>query len=149
MALLFLCWQAVFVRQKPTETNEMIDNGTLTERQRRVIPYLLASSSMEEACRRAKINKTTVYEWLKNKAFRNELGSQRNAVIEHALDTLKTAMAKATETLIKHLDSEQENISIRAAQSVIEFAQHALEFENLEKRISSLEERLIQQGGNR
>src|SRR5262245_12930112 len=133
MALLFLCWQALFVRQKPTETNDMIDNETLTERQRRVIPYLLASSSMEEACRRAKINKTTVYEWLKTKAFRNELGSQRDAVIEHAMDSLKAGMAKATETLVKHLASEQENISLRAAQSILEFGQKVLGHENLER----------------
>ena len=40
----------------------MSDDGRLTERQRRVIPFLLASPSTEEACRRARINKTTVYE---------------------------------------------------------------------------------------
>jgi hypothetical protein len=36
---------------------------------------------------------------------------------------------------VKHLDSKRENISIRAAESIIAFAQKAIEFENLEKRI--------------
>jgi len=126
----------------------MSENGRLTDRQRRVIPHLLASPSTEEACRRAKINKTTVYEWLRDETFRQELKRQRDTVIERALDSLKASIAKATETLVKHLDSKRENISIRAAEGIIEFAQKALGDEELEKRIEALEERLLQQGGN-
>jgi hypothetical protein len=74
------------VERNPTanqkRTNEMDDVNTLTDRQRRVIPFLLASPSIEEACRRARINKTTVYEWLKDETFRGELKNQRDAVIE-------------------------------------------------------------------
>jgi len=97
---------------------------------------------------RARINKTTVYEWLKDEAFRQELKHQRDAVIEQALDSLKANLTKATETLVKHLDSERENISIRAVESIIEFAQKVLEHEELEQRIEALETRLAQQGGN-
>jgi hypothetical protein len=67
----------------------MSDRGRLTERQQRVIPYLLASPSPEEACRRARINKTTVYEWLRDETFRQELKRQRDAVIERAQDSLR------------------------------------------------------------
>ena len=126
----------------------MSDNGRLTDKQRRVIPYLLTSPSTEEACRRARINKTTVYEWLKDEAFRQELKRQRAAAIEQALDSLKANLTKATETLVKHMNSERENISIRAAESIIEFAQKALEHEELEQRIEALETRLAQQGGH-
>ena len=126
----------------------MKDEERLTDRQRRVIPYLLSSPSTEEACRRARINKTTVYEWLKDEAFRQEHRRQRDAVIERALDSLKANIAKATETLVKHLDSDREHISIRAAESIIEFAQKAIEHEELERRIEVLEARLAQPGGN-
>ena len=126
----------------------MDDKATLTDRQRRVIPFLLASPSLEEACRRARINKTTVYEWLKNEDFRKELKGQRDAVISCALDSLKANIRKATETLVKHLDSSRENISIRAAESIIEFAQKALESEELERRIEALEARATQRTGN-
>ena len=121
----------------------MSDDWELTDRQKRVIPFLLASPSTEEACRQAHINKTTVYEWLKDKTFRQELKRQRDAVIERALDSLKARIAKASETLVKHLDSTRENISIRAAEDIIEFAQKALEHEELEKRIEALEQRGI------
>ena len=126
----------------------MSENGGLTDRQRRVIPHLLAAPSMEEACRRARINKTTVYEWLRDDTFRQELKRQRDAVIERALESLKASIVKASETLVKHLDSKRENISIRAAESIIEFAQKALEHEELEKRIEALESRLMQREGH-
>ena len=117
----------------------MNDNGMLTHRQRRVIPHLLAAPSTEEACRRARINKTTVYEWLKEESFREELKRQRDEMIERALDSLKASVAKATETLVKLLDSDKETIRARAAENLIEFAQKAIEVEELEKRIEALE----------
>lgn len=113
-----------------------------------MIPFLLASPSTEEACRRARINRTTVYEWLKEEAFRQELKCQRDAVIERALDSLKANLSNAAATLVKHLGSKRENISIRAAESIIEFAQKALEHEELERRIEALENRLAHQEGN-
>ena len=120
----------------------MNDSKALTARQTRVIPYLLGAPSLEEGCKRAGVSKVTVYDWLKQENFRQELKRQRDEMIERALDSLKANIAKATETLVKHLDSKRENISIRAAESIIEFAQKAIEFENLEKRIGALEERI-------
>jgi hypothetical protein len=43
---------------------------------------------------------------------------------------------------VKHLDSDREPISIRAAESIIEFAQQAIEHDELEARIASLERKL-------
>jgi len=90
-----------------------------------------------------------VYEWLKDEPFRQELKRQRDAIIERALDNLKANISKATETLVKHLDSDREHISIRAAESIIEFTQKALEHEELERRIEVLEARLIERGHHR
>ena len=122
----------------------MNDNGkdTPTERQLAVIPHLLASPSIEEGCRRAKVAKATVYGWLKEEAFKEELGRQREEVVKGALETLKANTAKATETLVKLLDSHKETIQARAAEDIIEFTQKAIEGEQLEKRITALEERL-------
>ncbi len=114
---------------------------TLTDRQLRVIPFLLDAPSIEEGCKKAKVAKATLYGWLKEKAFKEELRNQREEVVKGALETLKANVGKATETLVKHLDSEKENISIRAAENIIEFTQKSLELENLERRIESLEQR--------
>jgi predicted DNA-binding protein YlxM (UPF0122 family) len=124
------------------------DPKTLTAKQARVIPYLLGAPSLEEGCKRAKVSKVTVYDWLKQEIFRQELKRQRDELIERALDSLKANVSKATETLVKLLDSKSEPIKARAAEDIIEFAQKAIEHEELEKRVQALEERLVQQGGN-
>ena len=102
--------------------------------------------SIEEGCKRARVSKGAVYDWLKDDGFKAELRRQREQLTAIALDTLKAGIAKATVMLVNHLDSERENISIRAAESIITFAQKALEHEGLEKRLEALEERIKQQG---
>ena len=126
----------------------MDGNGELSARQLRAIALLIAAPSIEEGCKQARVSKAAVYGWLKDETFRCELKRQRYAVIEQALDCLKANLTRATETLVKHLDSDQQNISIRAAERIIEFTQRALERETLEKRIEALEAKLIHRGGN-
>jgi hypothetical protein len=127
----------------------MDGNGQLSGRQLRVIPYLLGAPSIEEGCKRARVSKGAIYEWLKDEAFQAELHRQREQLTAVALDTLKASIAKATVTLIKHLDSGKETISIRAAEHIIDFAQKAIEYEKLDARITELEERLKQSSPSR
>ena len=119
----------------------------LTDKQLRTIPYLLAAPSIEEGCKRAKVSKATVYGWLKNEPFREELRRQREEVVRGALETLKANTAKATETLVKLLESEKEGIQARAAEDIIEFTQKAIELEELERRIAAIENRIDQRRG--
>ena len=104
----------------------MDGNEKLTVKHARVNPYLLASPSIEEGCKRARVSKAAVYEWLKEDTFRLELKRQRDTVIERALDSLKANISKATETLVKLLDSDKQAIQARAAENIIEFTQKAL-----------------------
>lgn len=112
----------------------------LADRQLRVIPHLLAAPSIEEGCKRARVGKATLYDWLKQEAFRGELGQRRKEIVEVAIEALKANVTKAAQTLVKHLDCEKENISIRAAMSIIQYAQRAIEEEDLEQRVQTLEE---------
>ena len=57
------------------------------------------------------------------------------------MDSLKANISKATETLVKLLDSDKEAMQARAAEDIIEFTQKAIEYEDLEKRIDALEDR--------
>jgi len=72
----------------------------------------------------------------------------KEEMIRAAMDALKLSMFKAVTTLVKHVDSRQENISIRAAQSLIEYALRAVEHDELEHRIQALEQAAQQQAGN-
>ena len=126
----------------------MDGNTDLSLRQLRTIPYLIAAPSIEEGCKRSKVSKATVYAWLKEAAFKEELRRQRNEISKAALERMKAGMARATDTLLKHLDSPRENISLRAAESILAFSQKALEHEEIEKRIEALEANLSQQKEN-
>ena len=119
----------------------------LTARQLKAIPHVLAAASIEEGCKRARVSKAAFYLWLAQDGFKEELRRQREELTRTALDTLKAGIAKATETLVKLLDSDKEAIQARAAEDIIEFTQKAIEYEELEKRIDALEDRIKQQGG--
>ena len=126
----------------------MNDPKALTARQARVIPYLLDAPSFEEGCKRAGVSKVTVYGWLKQENFRQELKRQRDETNRGSIEQPQSQHSRATETLVTLLTSKSEPIRARAAEDIIEFAQKAIEHEELEKRVQALEERLVQQGGN-
>lgn len=77
-----------------------------------------------------------------------EEATAKQAMMQEAFDRLKISVGAAVETLVKHLSSKRENISLRAAESIVEFCQKAIEHEELEKRIAVLEARLQQRGGS-
>ena len=120
---------------------------TLSDRQFKVISHLLASSSIEEGCRQAKISKATVYGWLKEETFKDEIRRQREEIVTGALETLKANITKATGVFVGLLDSKNESIRHRAAKDIIDFTQKALEHDELERRIEALEGKLGLQVG--
>ena len=122
--------------------NEKEAKNTLTDRQFAAIPHLLASKSLEEGCRQAKVARNTVYGWLRDEAFQTELKQQREKIVEAGLETLKAHVSKATEVIVGLLESENESIRHRAARDVIEFVVKTTENESLEERIDVLESRL-------
>ena len=121
--------------------------STLSDRQLTAIPYLLASRSLEEGARQARVSKNLLYSWLREEAFQTELKQQREKIVEAGLETLKANVSKATEVIVGLLESENESIRHRAAKDIIEFTLRAAENESLEERIEALEERLKEQHG--
>ena len=111
----------------------------LTPKQRSVIPYLLNAGSLESACEKAGISKTTVYAWLQQKAFKSAVEQLRNEIIENALTELKQGISKAVDKLLFLVDAEEKYIALRAAERTIEFFIKMKEIRELEERIEALE----------
>lgn len=119
----------------------------LSDRQLSSIPYLLASRSLEEGARQARVSKNLLYSWLREEAFQTKLKQQREKIVKAGLETLKANVSKATEVIVGLLDSQNESIRHRAARDVIEFVVKTTENESLEERIEALEERIKEQQG--
>lgn len=121
-----------------TESDENQDQ--LTPRQITAIPCFAASSSIEAACETADISRETYYKWLKNPAFKSELGRLRNEIVNDAVNQLKATTVKAATTLSLLLDRD-DNPSVQraAANDILNHVGKFKELQELQERIEKLE----------
>jgi len=116
------------------------EGQNLSERQLKAIPHLVASSTYEKGCRKARISRNTYYEWMKDPVFKAELRRQRDNVIEEALETLKFSMTNAVKVLVELLDTtENEYLKRNVAKDIIGYVIKAKELEDLDQRITEIE----------
>ncbi|MCK9418870.1 MAG: hypothetical protein M0R70_05750 [Nitrospirae bacterium] len=113
----------------------------LTEKQLKAIPLILGAKSISEGIGKAKISRTTFYEWMKAPEFKSEFVRQRQEIVEVALCELKTAAGEAVAVMRKLLTSRNEGIRLRTAQGMLEHILKSIQLEELEQRITELERR--------
>jgi hypothetical protein len=80
-----------------TESDTIRQNDTeakLTARQARFLPVLLASATYTEACNKGRISRDTLYEWLKDSAFKAALDRQRNELVAQGFALLSQSVSK-------------------------------------------------------
>jgi hypothetical protein len=77
----------------------------LSRRQLKAIPFLVGSPTYTQGCDKAKINKATLYKWLKQPEFKAKLDRQRNEIVEAAFDMIAQNIEKAVSELIGLLDT--------------------------------------------
>lgn len=111
----------------------------LNHRQTGTILNLLTSSTVEEACRKSGVSKSTVYAWLKDTNFKEELERQRDVLVKSAFNRLKGSVTKAVDELIKLLNSPRPDIRRLASKDVIDYTLKSIEIEDLEQRLNKLE----------
>ena len=129
----------------PTESdkNQQIpEKRGLTKRQLKAIPLLVASPTYTEGCEKAKLNRTTFYEWLKNPEFKEEVERQRSQIAEEAFGILSQSIVKAVETLVGLLDHKDDRLKRLAANDVINYILKHKEIEDLDRRLTAIEQRL-------
>ena len=114
-----------------------------SRRQLRAIPFLVSSPTYTQGCEKAKISKTTLYKWLKAPEFKAELERQRDNVIAEAFGVLSQSLTKAVESLVGLLDNKDDRIKRLTAKDVIDFIIRHRANEDLEKRLTEVEKRLV------
>jgi len=117
-----------------------MEKTKLTSNQIRTISCILESSSIEEAAKKAKVSRASIYNWLKDEDFREKLKKERNTLFCESLDLLKQATGKAVKELIDLLRSRNEKTRRLAAKEIINFSLRMTELQDLGERLNKLEE---------
>ena len=121
------------------------EKAKLTRRQLKAVPFLVSSPTYTQGCEKAKINKTTLYKWLKNPDFKAELDRQRDDIAAEAFGVLTQSLTKAVETLVGLLDHQDDRLKRLTAKDIIDFIIRHKENEDLDKRLTEVEKRLAQE----
>jgi hypothetical protein len=120
------------------------DTGNLSARQRLALPVIAGEPTIDGAAEKIGVTRKTIYEWLKREPFKLALEEARKEYVESSFRTLRLAAKRAADKIVKHVDSTDEKVSLRAAEDIIEFAKEFISLEDHERRIKELEERLEQ-----
>ena len=121
-----------------------MSEAKFTARQLKAIPHIVGSPTYTEGCKKAKINKTTLYEWLKEPEFKAELDRQRDEVAAEALGVLSQSLTKAVEALVSLLVNKDDRLKRLAAKDVIDFIIRHKEVEDLDERLKKIEKLLAE-----
>jgi hypothetical protein len=118
----------------------------LSRRQLKAIPFLVSSPTYTQGCEKAKVNKATIYKWLKNPDFKAELDRQRSEIVEAAFDMIAQNIEKAVSTLVGLLDTGDDRVKRLTANDIISHFFKHKELDDLEERIQQIEQQLEKRG---
>ena len=129
---------------KSNKNQQNTEKSKLSSRQLKVIPVIVTNATYTEGCKKARLNRTTFYEWLKIPEFKAELDRQRNEITAEAFGVLSQGMTKAVETLVGLLDVKDDRLKRLTAKDVIDFIIKHKENEDLDRRLTEVEKRLTE-----
>lgn len=116
----------------------------LTDRQHRALAALLTCPSVSEAAKVAKIGLRTMTRYCADPIFQTEYRRMRAEQVRQAVARLQGASSAAVTTLTTIVQdlTARPAVRIAAARSILEFAMHGAEWEDLENRLALVEQRL-------
>jgi hypothetical protein len=106
------------------------------------IAALLTHRSIDEAARAIGVSPNTLLRWLKEPEFQTAYREARRAAYGQATARLQQATSAAVSTLLKIMvdANAPPSTRVRAADSVLDHANQAIEIEDVEVRVAALEQ---------
>ena len=129
---------------KSNKNQQNTGKTKLTDRQLKVIPIIVTNATYSDGCRKAKLNRTTFYKWLKIPDFKAELDRQRDEIAAEAFGVLSQSLTQAVEALVGLLDNKDDRLKRLAAKDVIDFIIRHKENEDLDERLKKVEKLLAE-----
>jgi hypothetical protein len=114
----------------------------LTRKQEEAIVALLSQRNVEEAARVAVVGVRTLYRWLKEPEFNAAYRSAKRAAFSQSIARLHQMAGAAVTTLGKVMADQNTPAStrVRAADSILSHTAKAIEIEDIEARVTELEQ---------
>ena len=110
---------------------------------RKHVAVLLASGkTFSDAAATVGISRSTIWRWMKNKAFANRVDQLRDEAVSAAVASLSTDMIKASRRMAEHIDDPDPRVSLAACKALLQMALKARAAEEMERKIQELDERL-------
>jgi len=114
----------------------------LGHKQEAAIVALLTHRSIEEAARAVPVSPKTLMRWMKEPDFHAAYREARRLAYGQSIARLQQAASAASSTLLKIMidPNSPPSCRLRAADSVLSHAAKAIEIEDIEARVSALEQ---------
>jgi len=113
----------------------------MNPKQEKALAALLTSSTQAEAARKSGVDESTLRRYLKEPSFRALYRSAVCDIVEDAAQQARSAMSAAIQTLEDVCADDTQNAQVRvgAARSILEYALRLHELGNIEERLAALE----------
>jgi transposase-like protein len=115
----------------------------LTRKQDETIAVLLTVPTIAQAARQVGVGERTLFRWLRqDPAFQAAYREARRQAVQHAIARIQQATSTAVTTLegVMRDPDKPSSSRVSAARAVLELALKAVELEDLEARVSALEQ---------
>ena len=117
-----------------------MEKTALTSTQLKAISYILESSTIEEAARKARVSRGTLYNWMKEELFHEKLMEERTAIFNESLGLIKQATREAVNVLVDLLKCKNETTRRLAAREILGFSIRITEIKDIEERLFKVEQ---------
>jgi transposase-like protein len=116
----------------------------LTQKQEKAICALLMERTIQDAAKRVGVTDGTLRRWMTDENFKADYARARADVTGQAIARVQSASTKAVDTLLEIMEDREKPASTRvtAAKCLLEMAIKATELENIEARLTALEDQI-------
>jgi hypothetical protein len=110
------------------------------------IAALLTTDTIVAAAEQIGVSERTLLRWLQEDDFQHAYRDARRQVVQHAIVRVQRCTQEAVDALSDVMTNPEASAGARvsAARSVLQFAMQAVQIEDLEARLATLEQRLAQ-----
>ena len=112
------------------------------------IAALLEFPTVREAARAIGIGEATLFRWMQDPEFQTGYREAKRRIVDEAVTRLQRSAGDASGTLRKIMLDDEAPASVRvsAARVILDMAVRAVELEDLERRLTTLEDKMEDMG---